>query len=218
MKRGIPKRLAVVLVSISCFMMGTLSQAQGLSVTNETTIRTRYEEARLSVEASRTSTDVLALARIGEKVRALPVPVQPGESQSWRSEKLKLWLDALNKVEMLKDPEFDPNDVPAVNVATPYGSTASAGADPSAIKDPELRAQYQRAIDLNAERSKRYLLQTELRKLDQEWILEIRTYVSGHYDLPKEASEIGKFIDDSTVGAPRKAELKNAILQKPDRR
>jgi len=61
------------------------------------------------------------------------------------------------------DPNFDPDDVPATNIA-PEGPYRS-GVAPEAIKEPEIRRKYEAAIRENKEKAERYNLQHQLRKI-----------------------------------------------------
>jgi hypothetical protein len=63
----------------------------------------------------------------------------------------------------LLDPKFDERAPVFMNVTPPPGSGVDAGADPAAIKDPALRAQYEKAILANSEAIKYRNLQLEIR-------------------------------------------------------
>jgi hypothetical protein len=66
------------------------------------------------------------------------------------------------------DPKFDPDRLPALNVAPPAATGLPAGIAPSAIADPGLRAEYQRALDENAAYAARYRQQQTLRRLERD--------------------------------------------------
>ncbi|MDI6810043.1 MAG: hypothetical protein QME66_13945, partial [Candidatus Eisenbacteria bacterium] len=153
------------------------SHAKLSSIKNESekTMKEKYEAVGGRLDAFQGTNDPSCIAQIGIEIDSLPLPQKKDpEWNSWREAKLALWLKALDKIYKTEDPTFDPEDVPHENVAPPPGTVVSAGASPDAIKDPELRKQYEQAIKANAEKAERYRLQKKLREIDKRWSLMVR--------------------------------------------
>lgn len=75
-----------------------------------------------------------------------------------RSEKAKLWLHALQRLEKETDSRFNINNrknLPSMRVSPPNETNLPPGSPPSAIKDPTLRAKYESAIAENKRKAQR---------------------------------------------------------------
>lgn len=77
----------------------------------------------------------------------------------------KLLVNNLEEIHKLRDPHFDANDLPSLNVLPPKGAHIPPGGDPASIVDKELRAEYERLISLNNIKSDNYRLQTQLKRV-----------------------------------------------------
>src|SRR5271165_567342 len=68
------------------------------------------------------------------------------------------------------DPTWDPKKVPVQGVPPPlsHGMVYGSGeVDPATIPDPEVRAQYVRALKANKDDNQRYFVQLQLRRIDE---------------------------------------------------
>jgi hypothetical protein len=147
---------------------------------------TEKEAERLN-EASMSLENIILAKEIKSEVRA-----------RLRKECLFLWLNILQTIDAHLDPKFDPKDVPEKLVQpSPLsdGEILRPGADPAKINDPQLRAEYEKAIAENRTKTINYRLQTQLRRLNEK--------------IPSSAND---FIRKSyTSSAADREELKNAI-------
>lgn len=108
-----------------------------------------------------------------------PPLVGPGIER--RRERVGLWLHALRRIERETDPSFDPNDLFVMNVRPPAGANIPSGASPSAIKDPEMRAEYERLIEENIKKAEYYNRQHRLRLNGPSIISNGVKYISKMY-------------------------------------
>jgi len=147
-------------------------------------------------------------------IRNLPsMPKRGGEY--WRRQRrlrLDLWLRAIDKINRTIDQNFDVSDAPHRNVAPPVGADVSAGASPSAIKDPKLRKEYEEAVKANADKADRYRLQHLLRRLDKEWSRQMLIFVRSQYTLTgQDAAEVADRLDKVLSDTQRRKEIKKAL-------
>lgn len=102
-----------------------------------------------------------------------------------RRERVKLWLHALHRLKTEKDENFDPNNLPQLNVAPPEGvRVAVSGMSPESIEDPKLRAEYEAAIEANRKKTIYYSHQHRLRQNEDSIIKNAVKYISKVYSQP----------------------------------
>lgn len=158
--------------------------------------------------------DLATLQELGRQIEHL-APNVMGNLADWRrarEARLRLHLVMLRTVAKMMDPAFDPKDVPFLNVAPPPGASISAGASPSAIKDPKMRREYEKAIAKNDEKAKYYSMQRELRKFDKAWFAKTVRFISDNYSRDaKDADEIGIAVDGLVSDSDRRKTLKRAV-------
>jgi hypothetical protein len=95
----------------------------------------------------------------------------PRARDQLRTDCLSSWLYLLELLDRFLDPNFDPKDVPQRLVQPPptRGDVVyPPGTDPALIDDPTARAQYERAITSNREKTIRYRLQIQLGRLQEQ--------------------------------------------------
>lgn len=127
-----------------------------------------------------------------------------------RRERVKLWLHALHRLEREKAKNFNPNDLPALNVEPPKGVNGIAGMSPENIKDPGLRAAYERAIDENKKKVEYFNLQLKLRQNEASMIKNGIEYISTVYaQEPFGLQELDKLLDVYDVSEPLRKNIKN---------
>lgn len=186
------------------------------SIANKETMKNQCQAIASQLDAFPEFQIVDALTKIGWDIERLAI-TQKTDSIAWKEQrraKLELWLKALGKLGRMMDPKFDPNDMPLKNVAPSSSSIAyDSGIAPSAIKDQKVRAEYEQAIRLNAEKAERYGFQKKLRKLDKDWSSKVNAYIKSQYTSDdQDIKEINTLIDLQFSGSPRKEQLKEAFL------
>lgn len=97
-----------------------------------------------------------------------PPSIGEKDWKSLREQKARLWLETWHRVASSVDPTFNIDDRPLPNVPTPLGSGVPSGGLPDSIKDPKLRADYERAIAQNSAKARRFN--------DQYWLLRNVTH------------------------------------------
>lgn len=136
--------------------------------------------------------------------------------QTARAAKLSLWLELLDTMDCAKDPTFDPEDMPAARVILPSGTRMKPGVPlvtPEGIADIKDRRKYDEAVRANAEKTKRYRLQKELRQLDAELTSRADTYITGAYlRSPQGLKEINAAIAGPVHNQDRAAHLRSLVL------
>ena len=137
---------------------------------------------------------------------------------SWRSRrrlKLHLWITSLDVVERSVDKNFNEDDVPEENMAPPQleGSAYDSGIRPDAIKEPELRAQYEEMLKQNANKAEYYRFQRNIRRCEKEWSRKINSYIKHYYsDTDEDQKEIKDIIDACIPDKVRNSQLKQKLL------
>lgn len=82
------------------------------------------------------------------------------------------------------DPNWDPNDKPFRNVAPPTETGLRHGTSPKVIKNQEMRAIYEKAIERNRLKSVRYLEQSRLRDWLKRFPKRAEAYIIQAYSKP----------------------------------
>lgn len=135
-------------------------------------------------------------------------------SRASRDAKFQLLLAALQKVDEADDKSFDPNDPNTITYMNmmPRPRTGGipegyvSGMAPESIKDPVVRAEYKRAIALNAAKAARNAPRSALYAARMDWVRAAAYFCRNQYDSG---------IDDrDTVNRLVAAELKSAALKK----
>jgi hypothetical protein len=130
------------------------------------------------------------------------VPVAPHGTpggaawQATRRDAATRWLSALRRLDEEVDGDFDPDDVPLVNVPVP-GENLPAGVAPEHVSDPALRREYERTVQRNAEHAVRYLRQVELRRLREHYRpVATRAIVDSYAQPPDDTDELRQLLAD----------------------
>ena len=125
-----------------------------------------------------------------------------------RQETLQLWLRLLAAIDKNLDPRFDPNDRPRVSVTPPPsgGAQYPPGADPSVIKDPQARKQYEAAIKQNRDKAANYRLQTKLRRLDEKLTPQVERFIRLSYTtVPGDQRQLNETVK-KLIANPQRAQ------------
>ncbi|MGB7068423.1 MAG: hypothetical protein WBD22_02930 [Pyrinomonadaceae bacterium] len=130
-----------------------------------------------------------------------------------RREGTKLWLHLLRRLEVEKDENFDPDDLPSLNVVPPAGVRVRfAGMSPEAIKDPKLRAEYEAAIVANAKKLEYHNQQSDLRRDEESILRNAIDYIANAYSVPpKNFEEFQEILNNSKVSNDLKKEIETKI-------
>ena len=132
-----------------------------------------------------------------------------------RSDKAKLWLHALRRLEQETDINFDFSDRPYLNIPPPQETGLPSGVAPEAIKDPWLRAQYEAAIQANAEKARKYNHQFMMRHLNETFTRRAERYLIGTYAKPPFAvDELKRLLDANLKDVGRKERILSGVRKK----
>ena len=130
--------------------------------------------------------------------QGLTKPESEGSDQ--RREGVKLWLHAFHRLETEKDKNFDPHDLPALHVQPPRGANIIAGMSSIAIKDPTLRAEYERSINENKKKLAYFNNQLRLRQNEEFIIASGVKYISKMYQLlPASVPELAQLLAEFDI-------------------
>ena len=124
-----------------------------------------------------------------------------------RTEKVRLFLSLLNHIDAKVVPGFDFKNPPSISTAPPDEVQLPAGVDPEAIKDPRLRAQYEKEIAANQHKLKIYSYQMDLQEKDRACVELLETYISEHYSRSSEKA-LHALIDETITSKARASQLK----------
>lgn len=107
------------------------------------------------------------------------------EWASVRRKGAERWFHAWQRLENAIDPNWDPNDIPVENVSPPKGYFIGIpGMPPEMIKDPVLRAEYEKAIEKNCEKTKIRNEQLKLRSTKKRYFRIVEKYLLSTYSIP----------------------------------
>lgn len=140
------------------------------------------------------------------------------DRHEWRRNKLDLWLRALAKVHAAVDPNVGPDDKPSLNIAPipTDGVVYDSGVDPSAIKDPAVRKEYEQRLAANAEKAQKARFRRMLERLEERWAAELEAYVSSEYSGAKaDLAEIDALLSQQVSDAEFRAELRSSLKTAP---
>ena len=93
------------------------------------------------------------------------------EFQIQREWKARLLLRTFKTIASRIDPHFNANEVRIkMNIIPPLATGLPSGVDPSAVKDPKLRAEYEDEIRKNREKMATSRVQAGLQRLRKHWV------------------------------------------------
>lgn len=129
-----------------------------------------------------------------------------------RRRKILRWLDAWKRLEQAIDPDWDPEDLPFENIAPPIGTGLPSGVCPRAIKDPELRAEYEAAIEANRKKNEEYKRQRMLRKVKRRFSPRLeKTIVTAYSRPPHDMKELAQFVRIYIEDQPMRERIEEAV-------
>lgn len=110
------------------------------------------------------------------------------QKKDWLSQRSlisKQYFYAWKRLENAIDNNFDPNEIlPSWPQPSKYDGIWLAGMSPESIKDPVVRAEYQKALDKFNETMRQYNNQIQLRKLKNEYLPKIQKKILQLYSGP----------------------------------
>jgi len=182
------------------------------------TRRTTYLAQGFSMRALEKADDMSleAECRLVECVGgSLDAEGKPLRGEAWtamRQKQAKLWLHAWQRIEKTIDKNWDPKDTGVRNVLPPRGASGIAGMAPSAIKDPQLRAEYEAALEANREKVERYSQQYRARQLKELLVPWAERFLIGAYMKPPAGNaELEALLNTYISDADRRARLLKAV-------
>jgi hypothetical protein len=135
-----------------------------------------------------------------------PLVIDEAAWKTLRQQKAELWLAARRRVQTSVDPAFDFNETFFLNVAPPAGSGLPAGIAPESVRDPKLRAEYERAIAENSAKTRRFNDQYWLKKNAPDFYQNVERYLVNAYSRPPRDYDelerlLARYVDDNGVRA-----------------
>jgi hypothetical protein len=141
----------------------------------------------------------------------------PGGGEEWakqRSQTAEAWLRLGKRIEQEIDKDFDFKDVPQENIALPPGASGLAGMSPEYIEAPELRAEYEAAIERNRQKGENYRKQRKLCDLDEMFSSSAEQYIISAYSKPPfDLDELNHYLDSYLADRDRKERILEAVKQ-----
>lgn len=129
------------------------------------------------------------------------------EAMSLLALKLRHLFTTINYIDAKLIPGFDFSKMPMLNVAPPFGSEYPAGVAPESIREPEIRAEYERALAENDARNAQYSLQSDLREADKKCLEIFQRDIAMHAQRYSNVA-LGALIEETIRSKPRAASLK----------
>lgn len=140
----------------------------------------------------------------------------PQKQRVLRKDTLVLWLSLFAAIDGSLDPQFDPKDVPQVRVQPPRsdGVVFPPGVDPSLLKDPAARSEYERIIAENDKKAEQYSLQIKLRRLDERLWPKLEAFVRTAYSTSTEPDDQREVLDvlQAIIKNPQRADRLRKLI------
>lgn len=130
-----------------------------------------------------------------------------------RSAKAKLLLRTWKEIRSAIDPKFDFNDLPMINMAPPGGNYDS-GIAPEDIKEPDVRAAYEKALADNEKKADARSVQGELRNMDATFLRTGKAYLVAAYSrLPLNTDELKQYLDEYISDKDLKKSILDEVMK-----
>jgi len=131
-----------------------------------------------------------------------------------RFQKANLWLNTWRQFAASIDPNFDASEVPMINLEPPVGSMVPSGASPEALKDPKLRAEYERRLTDNQARTARIAQQQYLRMNANQFYKEAENYLVNAYSKPpSDSAELERLLIEKGVDSSTRSNLSKKVSE-----
>lgn len=186
--------------------------------------RRQYELAKryaiFALENRNSISIPLELQLVGHVATRMSGPGAPkGEAfAECRRKDVEVRLHAWKRLTDALVPNWDPNDTPVINVVPPAATGLPGGIAPEAIKDPVLRAQYERAIESNRQKAEKYNQQHKLRLWLKTFPKNAEDYLIQAYSHPPcNAEELRKSLNEHKINENTKARILDAVTKNCDK-
>lgn len=138
--------------------------------------------------------------------------LSPEDWSTYRAEWTTLWLRAWKKINAAIDDSFDPNELPLINVPPPASVDLPAGVASEEIKDPDLRHEYEAAIQKNIENTMHYNEQIRLRKSKPSFLKTLQRVFVYFYSRPgADLHELDRLLNEAGMEKAQKADIMKQI-------
>ena len=198
-----------------------LKLANGAANSGESSL-IRYQDAEKIALMALEKFDQISLDTIAELLLYLQAEpkysVGSTNSEAWakqRRAKAILWLRAWQRIEDGIDKNFNPNDLPQINILPPSQTGLPAGVAPEAIKDLGLRREYEAAIAKNNQKAEKHRYQYRLRKI-KEWFPDnIQRFLANSYSqAPSRIDELSRLLSLYVVEKNVRERILNQISER----
>lgn len=128
-----------------------------------------------------------------------------------------MWFKTWRRLEDAIDDKWDSNILPVANVVPPKGVAGISfpGMSPEMIKDPIIRAEYERAIRKNREKVKIRNEQLKLRGIKNRYRRVIERYLVSTYSIPPYANkELEKYLNKYVAEEKTRANIIDEVTKK----
>lgn len=128
----------------------------------------------------------------------------------------KAFLHAWQRLEKALSEDIESNDLPQENVDIPDGVPGFPGMSSELIKDPIRRAEYEKAIRANKEKTDTYNKQISLQNLKRRYFRIIRKYLVSTYSIaPYDRRELRDLLETYVENPDTRAQFMDGFSDKP---
>lgn len=200
--------VALILCSLTAFSVATSASR----TTNMTDNQKHINDARAKIDQFRSDLEVELLRDAYSSLEHVNLAVEHDAKirDQMRSDCLNLWLTIINLIDKHIDLGFDRKNAPDMHVDPPRsadGGQLPPGADPAKITDPAARADYEKAIEANREKSKNYRMQIHLERLNQRIPSLLEAFIQRSYVSAVDRDEAKDTVEKLTESQNRKESL-----------
>ena len=139
------------------------------------------------------------------------------KGQDWaerRKKDVEIRLHAWRRLVGSIDPNWDPNDLPVINLVPPLATGLPSGVAPEAIKDPKLRTEYEAAIEKNRQKAERYSQQYRLRMWLKRFPKRAEEYIIQAYSKPPfNVEELKRYFEKYSIDEKTPARILDAVTK-----
>jgi hypothetical protein len=131
-----------------------------------------------------------------------------------RRETARSWTTLISAINEARDPTFDVTDesqLPTANVDVPGPSQYPSGTDPSDVKDPQVRAAYERLIAENSQKTRRLNYQLALRDDAHYAVVKLSILIyNTSSQCPRDDAALRTIVQNADITKQQRAEALGA--------
>lgn len=174
---------------------------------DEMTLSEKYDHAEKMIHDWSVSKEIDRLSEIRNTIRNL---AEEDAGKSMTQKKMSLIFSLLNVMDKYYNPNYEK---PQINIAPPVhdGVIYDSGISPDSIKEPDIRAEYEKAIAENKKKIEIANFQLKLGEQRKTWITYTVEYIG---QTCKDKKKIDKLIDDNITSETTRKELKEKFTNK----